>query len=119
MTLTSEIKNQTIVIQMAEDLELDLYNVGGFYEIFIEHLRKHGQENTIHVILNMKNVRYMDSSAIAKFIAMHKQLTESGQKMYLIHLSLAILEVFKLTCVDRFFSIIDEAGKEKLVANSY
>lgn len=58
-----------------------------------------------HVLLNFENVEFMSSAALNKLITMDKKVKEVGGILRLCSLKAEILEIFKITRLDRVFDI--------------
>ena len=62
---------------------------------------------TSTVALNLKALRYIDSSGIATLIEVFKDAQRRGKDFVLFGLSPAVEQVFRLTHVNRIFHIVD------------
>ncbi len=59
------------------------------------------------VALNLRTVRYMDSSGIATLIEVLKDSQKTNKRFVLFGLSPAVLQVFRLTHVIRIFQVFE------------
>ena len=60
------------------------------------------------ILLNFRNVDYLSSAALGKFITLHKKLEDEGGRLILCNIAPAIFEVFEITKLDKFFTIEQE-----------
>jgi anti-sigma B factor antagonist len=77
----------------------------------IEAVRDRKKPN---VALDMRNVRFCSSSIIGKFVAFYKTVVGLGGSLKFAAVERSILEVFRVTKLDRLFEIhptIEEAVK--------
>ena len=65
------------------------------------------EKKTPKVLLNLRNVRYIDSSGIASLVEGLKASRDIGSRMILYGLSPAVREVMELSCLQRIFEIYD------------
>ena len=59
------------------------------------------------VLLDFSNVEYLSSAALGKLIVMDKKLKAAQGKLLMCALRAEILEVFKITKLDKLFTIFD------------
>ena len=57
------------------------------------------------ILLNFRNVEYLSSAALGKFITLNKKVGASGGKLVLCNIDPQILEVFQITKLDKLFKI--------------
>ena len=63
------------------------------------------------ILLNFRNVEYLSSAALGKFITLNKKVSTSGGKLVLCNIDAQIFEVFQITKLDKLFKIEkDEQG---------
>ena len=65
------------------------------------------EKHTAKVFLNLKNVRYIDSSGIASLVEGLKASREQGSRLILFGLSPAVREVMQLSRLQKIFEIYD------------
>jgi anti-sigma B factor antagonist len=65
-------------------------------------------KKTPKVFLNMKNVRYIDSSGIASLVEALKASRDAGTKLILYSLSTGVREVIHLSRLQKIFDIFDD-----------
>ena len=66
-------------------------------------------------LLNFRNVDFLSSAALSKFLRLYKRLQQVGGRLVLCEISEEILEVFRITALDQLFTIcdIEREGLEK------
>lgn len=83
--------------------EVDLYNVSELKKaLFSITDGKHSS-----VIVDMKNVNYMDSSGIGALVAGQKKMRAHNGKFALMNIHEDVLNILKLATLDKFFKIYD------------
>jgi anti-sigma B factor antagonist len=60
------------------------------------------------VLLNFGNVEFLSSAALGKFITLHKKLQGVGGRLILCNIDPEINEVFEITKLDKFFTILKD-----------
>jgi anti-sigma B factor antagonist len=83
--------------------EVDLYNSPAIRTHFDSLLK--GKARAI--LVNLKEVSYIDSSGLATFIELLQKMSRYGGKLGLMGLSQAIRNVFEVARLDGVFSIFD------------
>jgi anti-sigma B factor antagonist len=63
------------------------------------------------IVLDFTNVEYLSSAALGKLITMDKKVKASGGKLRLCAIRSDILEVFKITRLDKLFTIRENREK--------
>jgi len=83
--------------------EVDLYNVSELKKALfsITDGRHHS------IIVDMKNVNYMDSSGIGALVAGQKKMRAHNGRFALMNIHEDVLNILKLATLDRFFKIYD------------
>ncbi len=90
--------------------EVDLYNSPSLRVEFNSLLKK--KEKAI--LINLKQVSYIDSSGLATFVELLQKMSAYGGKLKLSGLGRSIRNVFEVSRLDGVFSILDsEAGALK------
>ena len=64
-------------------------------------------KHTAKVFLNLRNVRYIDSSGIASLVEGLKASRDQGTRLILFGLSAAVREVMQLSRLQKIFEIYD------------
>ncbi len=83
--------------------EVDLYNVSDLKKALFSVTD--GKYSS--VIVDMKNVNYMDSSGIGALVAGQKKMKAHNGKFALINIHDDVLNILKLATLDKFFKIYD------------
>jgi len=65
------------------------------------------EEKQIHLVANMHEVGFIDSSGVGMLITCHQDLKAAGGRLILMRLSDDIYDLFEMTSIDRLFEIID------------
>jgi anti-anti-sigma factor len=79
-----------------------------------EQLALLAQQGVVRIVLNLRNVNFMDSSGLNAFIEAHKQFLARGGRIILLAPTGAVSRVFKITGADRKFRIA--ATREQCLA---
>jgi anti-sigma B factor antagonist len=83
-------------------------------------LRKHIDEalanNEKKIVLNMKDVSYMDSSGVGELVSSFTSVSNRGGKLKLLNLSTKVHDLLQITQLLRVFEIFDN---EKEAVNSF
>ncbi len=68
------------------------------------------------LVINLKDVSYIDSSGLATFIEALQKMNQQGGKLFLTHLNQTVRGVFEIARLDGVFNIVDteEAALAKL-----
>ncbi|OHD63857.1 MAG: hypothetical protein A2176_12140 [Spirochaetes bacterium RBG_13_51_14] len=83
--------------------EVDLYNVSELKKaLFSITDGRH-----FSVIVDMKNVNYMDSSGIGALVAGQKKMRAHNGRFALMNIHEDVLNILKLATLDKFFKIYD------------
>ena len=83
--------------------EVDLYNSPSLRTEFSSLLKK--KEKAI--LINLKQVNYIDSSGLATFVELLQKMSAYGGKLKLTGLGRSIRNVFEVSRLDGVFSILD------------
>jgi anti-sigma B factor antagonist len=88
--------------------EIDFANSPEVRQSVLREIRKSG---TARVIVNLRQVRYIDSSGVASLIEGLKASRELGSRFILIGLSTSAREVLQLSRLIKAFEIYDNEGQ--------
>lgn len=88
--------------------EIDIYTVEQIKRELLPLTKKSGQT----IIINFKDVNYMDSTGLGLFIKALKLTKENDSEMLLTQLQERISRLFKITGLDEMFLIEQNAGWE-------
>ena len=81
---------------------LDAFNVAEFGAQLTDYIKAHPGE---HTLLNFEHVEYLSSAALTELLRARDVASKSGGTIRLWGVCPAILEVFKITNLDRVFTI--------------
>ncbi len=84
--------------------EVDLYNVSELKKALFSVT----DGSNPSVIVDMKNVNYMDSSGIGALVAGQKKMKAHTGKFALMNIHEDVLNILKLATLDRFFTIYED-----------
>ena len=83
--------------------EVDLYNVSELKKTLFSITD--GANNS--VVVDMRNVNYMDSSGIGALVAGQKKMKAHNGKFALMNIHDDVLNILKLATLDKFFKIYE------------
>ncbi|HTC41386.1 MAG TPA: STAS domain-containing protein [Candidatus Acidoferrales bacterium] len=84
--------------------DIDLANSPAMRKVLLGEIK---DKHTPKVLLNLKNVRYIDSSGIASLVEGLKAARDSGARLILYGLSPSVREVLELSRLQKIFEIYD------------
>jgi anti-sigma B factor antagonist len=84
--------------------DIDLANSPAMRKVLLGEIK---EKRTRKVLLNLKNVRYIDSSGIASLVEGLKASRDSGGRLILYGLSPSVREVMELSRLQKIFEIYD------------
>jgi anti-sigma B factor antagonist len=96
-TATREQTDATIVDVSGD---VDMGSSPGLRKTLLESLRK-----TPRLVVNLREVRYIDSSGIASLVEVLKEARNSKKRLLLFGLNTAVREVLQLTRLNKIFEI--------------
>jgi len=83
--------------------EIDLYFAPELKEYFNKVISKNG----LHIVANLKDVSYIDSSGCAAFVAVLKGLKTRQGSLKFCHIQSNIKKLFSLAKLDSIFEVFD------------
>jgi len=92
--------------------DIDLANSPSMRKVLLVEIK---EKHTAKVYLNLKNVRYIDSSGIASLVEGLKASRDNGGRLILFGLSPSVREVMELSRLQKIFEIYD--SEEQAVAS--
>ncbi len=101
MNLTANLCSDRLIVSV-DETRLD----AAIATLFKDKMRELASEGGDVIMLDMKNVQFMDSSGLGAVIAIHKGLP-TGRKLELASLTPNVERVFRLTRMDTIFTIHD------------
>ena len=65
---------------------------------------------TPHIVLSFRNVEHMSSAAISMLVTLHRDIASRGGKLALSGISKDLMQMFKITRLDKLLKIYDTSG---------
>ena len=93
--------------------DIDLAHSPAMRKVLVGEIK---EKHTPKVYLNLKNVRYIDSSGIASLVEGLKASRERGSRLILYGLSTSVREVMELARLQKIFEIYET--EEQALASS-
>jgi anti-sigma B factor antagonist len=62
------------------------------------------------IVLDLSDLIYLDSTGLSIFVTAHKRATATGKEFCLANPNPSIGQLFKITALDHFFTILDSTG---------
>jgi len=90
--------------------EVDAYTSARFREIMLEHIDDGG----IHLVINMCNVEYIDSSGLGALVGGLKRVSERNGKIVIACDGPQVRKVFEITGLEKVFPIYN--GEQEAIA---
>jgi anti-sigma B factor antagonist len=84
--------------------DIDLANSPAMRKTLLGEIK---DKHSLKIFLNLKNVRYIDSSGIASLVEGLKASRDNGARMILYGLSPSVREVMELSRLQKIFEIYD------------
>jgi anti-sigma B factor antagonist len=84
--------------------DIDLANSPAMRKVLLGEIK---EKHTRRVLLNLKGVRYIDSSGIASLVEGLKASRDNGGRLILYGLSSSVREVMELSRLQKIFEIYD------------
>ncbi|MGB2634105.1 MAG: STAS domain-containing protein [Candidatus Acidiferrum sp.] len=84
--------------------DIDLANSPAMRKVLLGEIK---EKHTPKVLLNLKNVRYIDSSGIASLVEGLKAARDNGARLILYGLSPSVREVLELSRLQKIFEIYE------------
>jgi len=104
--------NDLVHVTNRDDVKLVRLRSGGIrderdVEAFGAELMALAEVPGRRIVLSFLGVRHLTSLVLGKLIQVHKRLAESGGEIRLADIQPQIMEVFRITHLDRLFEIYD------------
>lgn len=97
-----ESDNRTVITLSGE---IDLYSVGNLKKDLMKVIEESDGEPSF--ILDMSQLKYMDSSGIALMANLQKKVKAKNGKFFMVGVNEDIMNVLRLSALDNFFRIYD------------
>lgn len=110
MQIAARHTQNSVILDITGDI--DLANSPSMRKVLLVEIK---EKHTAKVYLNLKNVRYIDSSGIASLVEGLKASRDNGGRLILFGLSPSVREVMELSRLQKIFEIYD--SEEQAVAS--
>lgn len=104
-------ENKGDVVVCCVDGEVDINTSPSIKKTFDKAMQKKSDR----VIINLKNVTYVDSSGLATLVEILKNMRQYGGKLKLCNLSPKIKSLFEITKLEKLFDI--QPDEEEAIAS--
>lgn len=102
MELTSDIQNNCLIVRLKGDI--DMHSVPDFKKKVITDM----EDNNLKVlILNFKNVKFIDSSGLGVILGRYRVLKNNNGRLIIVGLSPRIERIFKLSGILKLISVYE------------
>lgn len=106
MNLNQE-KIQDFSVLTIQDERIDAHNSAELKT----HLLRMIENGEIHIIVQLKAVRFIDSSGLGALLSGHKQCAAKSGKLALANVQPQVLSMFELTRLNRVFDIFSDISE--------
>jgi len=103
--LKVEIIGDVSVVDFFDKKIIDEQNITHIGDDLFKLVEQDGHKK---VLLNFRNVDFMSSAMLGKLITLFKKLQARSGRLILCNISPEIQEVFKITKLDKLFTILDD-----------
>jgi anti-sigma B factor antagonist len=111
MPINSYAKDDILTIRILDERLVDPEQLKRMFDELYEIL---GKTDQTQVVLDFTSVKFMASAMLGKLVALQKKCVEYRAKLKLCGISPEIMEVFKITKLNKVFDIqSDEAAARK------
>jgi len=101
--ITSTVKNNILIASLSQNNKLNVLNAEEIKNSLTLLLRDHNR-----LILDLKNVIFIDSTGFGALITIFKRAQENEKIFKICHVSPPAMELIKITKLDKVFDIYDE-----------
>jgi len=106
MNFTAKERENVVILTLEGEM------VGGpDATLLTEKLRDLINKNKNKIVVNLNQVNYMNSSGLGILIAGLTTVRNSGGDLKLLHLAKRLVDLIKITKMDRVFAIFDDEDK--------
>ncbi len=106
MNLNLETINGFNVLTIDEE-RIDAHNSGELKEYLLQLV----ENGKIKIIIQLGNVRFIDSSGLGALLSGNKLITAKSGKLILVNIQKQVLAMFELTRLNRVFEIYADANE--------
>lgn len=97
MIISTKEYNDKVIIEL--EGEIQIKNISEIKKVIYQTIDTHKK----NIILDFKNVSYIDSSGIGVLLVGYRKASESGNELILCNVPEKIMEILKLTQINRIF----------------
>jgi anti-sigma B factor antagonist len=101
MEISPRKKGTVVILEISGDI--DLYNAS----VITNMVYKLSENEKCNIVINLKDVFYIDSSGIGALISCLLHLKEHKMGMKMINVYASVKKIFELTSLTSFFDIYD------------
>ena len=101
MEIRSRKNGKVVILDISGDI--DLYNASEITNM----INKISENEKYNIVINLKDVSYIDSSGIGALISCSSLLKKSQMGLKIINVYASVKKVFELTSLTSFFDIYD------------
>lgn len=94
-----EESNSGLIIKVKENIVAE--NCSDLRNIVVDQIKK----NNINFILDLKETNFIDSAGLGVIIGLRSTMNSKKGSLQLINLNKRILEIFKITRIDKIFGL--------------
>ncbi|EGC81939.1 STAS domain-containing protein [Anaerococcus prevotii] len=93
-------KDDYLILNLAGDL--DVYSEEEFRDFIEDELK----DKNLDLVIDIKDLDYLDSTGLGMFMKIYKMYEENGQKVKIINPKENILKLFKITDLTDIFEMV-------------
>ena len=93
-------KDDYLILNLAGDL--DVYSEEEFRDFIEDELK----DKNLDLVIDIKDLDYLDSTGLGMFMKIYKMYEENGQKVKIINPKENILKLFKITDLTNIFEMV-------------
>ncbi len=93
-------KDDYLILNLAGDL--DVYSEEEFRDFIEDELK----DKNLDLVIDIKDLDYLDSTGLGMFMKIYKMYDENGQKVKIINPKENILKLFKITDLTDIFEMV-------------
>ena len=98
--LIIEINSEVVDFEIYIKGEIDLNTIDQ-----IEKVLEEGLETNKNILIDMKDVRFIDSTGIGLLVKIYKSLKSKGNSIQIINARENVRKVFRITCLEEEFNM--------------
>ena len=102
--LLSQVQKDVTIVSFMDTPILDDSNIGELGDELLAIVEKSAEPK---LILSFAQIEYLSSAVLGKLVALHKKVKQMNGEMKFCEVRPSIMEVFKVTKLDKLFSMYD------------